>query len=109
MNTMQTILIIFTAAFFTFITRAFPFILFSKTEQPPAIISYLGKILPAAVIAILIIYCMKTINFQSLSSFVPQLIASFIVVLLHLWKRNNLISIGMGTVCYMVMVQFVFT
>jgi len=108
MSTLDTTLMILMVACCTFLTRVLPFALFSRHEQLPDLVVYLGKILPATVIAILIIYCLKSIDVHNLAAFAPQLIATGIVVLLHLWKRNNLISIGLGTACYMVMVQFVF-
>jgi branched-subunit amino acid transport protein AzlD len=102
------ILMITVIAVCTFATRLFPFAVFGRGQQPSGLVKYLGKSLPAAVIAILIVYCIKTINFAVISTFAPQFIAIAIVIALHIWKRNNLISIGIGTVIYMVLVQFVF-
>lgn len=92
----------------TFLTRFFPFALFGHHQEPPKLIQYLGKILPSAVIAILIVYCLKSTNFTVVSSFIPQGISVLIVIGLHLWKRNNLISIGLGTIGYMFLIHFVF-
>ncbi|NLW65037.1 MAG: branched-chain amino acid transporter AzlD [Clostridiales bacterium] len=92
----------------TFATRLVPFVLFGTRDKPPAIVRYLGEVLPPAVMAILIIYCLKDVDFSSANSILPQVISAAVVVLLHLWKRNNLLSIGAGTVCYMLLVQFVF-
>lgn len=108
MNLFRDLGIIGIIALFTFFTRLFPFALFGRHQEPPAIIRYLGKVLPSSVIAILVVYCLKNVKFTSFSTFVPELIALVTVTLLHLWKRNNLLSIGLGTVTYMVMVQFIF-
>jgi branched-subunit amino acid transport protein AzlD len=102
------ILMIAVIAVCTFATRVFPFVLFGRGQQPSGLVKFLGKSLPAAVIAILIVYCIKTIDFAVISTFAPQFIAIAIVIALHLWKRNNLVSIGLGTAVYMVLVQFVF-
>jgi len=66
---------------------------------------YLGNILPSSIIAILIIYCLKGINFSHFYAFGPQLTGIIIVSVLHIWKRNNLFSIGVGTVCYMLLLR----
>lgn len=105
----DTILIIAVTAAATFITRLFPFALFGRSKEgPPAIVKYLGNILPPTVIAILIVYCMRSTELSDIGTFVPQLISIVLVVLLHVWKRNNLLSIGCGTLCYMLLIQFVF-
>lgn len=95
-------------AVLTFATRVFPFALFGGRDAPPEIVRYLGQMLPAAVMSILIIYCLRDVNFTSVSGVLPQLISIALVVGLHVWKRNNLLSIGAGTVCYMLLVQLVF-
>lgn len=92
----------------TFLTRALPFLLFDRGERPPKLVLYLGKVLPPAVIAMLIVYCLRTVSFAGLDSWLPQLISVSAVVLLHLWKHNNLISIFGGTLLYMFLVQAVF-
>lgn len=92
----------------TFLTRALPFLLFGRGNRVPAVITYLGKYLPPAVIAMLIVYCLRDVSFSSASGWAPALIASAAVVALHLWKKNNLLSIVGGTVLYMVLVQIVF-
>ncbi|BDF66264.1 AzlD domain-containing protein [Pseudoflavonifractor phocaeensis] len=92
----------------TFLTRALPFLLFDRGERPPKLVLYLGKVLPPAVIAMLIVYCLRTVSFAGLGSWLPQLISVAAVVLLHLWKHNNLISIFGGTLLYMFLVQAVF-
>ena len=92
----------------TFLTRVLPFLLFDRGESPPKIVLYLGRMLPPAVIAMLIIYCLRGISFSAPAGWAPQLIAVGTVVGLHLWKHNNLLSIFGGTILYMVLVQAVF-
>ena len=91
----------------TIALRAVPFIIFKGKKTPPAI-EYLGQALPYAVIGMIVVYCLKGLDFTRASGFVPGLIASVIVVLSYLWKRNTLLSIITGTVIYMILVQFVF-
>ena len=92
----------------TFLTRFLPFLLFDRGESPPRIVLYLGQVLPPAIIAMLIIYCLRGVSFASPAGWVPQLVCVAVVVALHLWKHNNLLSIFGGTVLYMVLVQTVF-
>jgi len=92
----------------TMITRFLPFILFPAGKETPAYIRYLGKVLPAAAMGLLVIYCLKDVNFLSGSHGLPELIAMAIVTALHFWKRQMLLSIAGGTIAYMLLVQFVF-
>ena len=92
----------------TFLTRALPFLLFDRGSSPPKLVLYLGRVLPPAIIAMLIIYCLKDLSFLSLGGWAPQLLSVAAVVALHLWKKNNLLSIFCGTILYMVLVQAVF-
>lgn len=108
MNWYNTLLIIIVVAVFTLMTRALPFMIFGGKRQVPKVIRYLGNVLPPAIMAVLVVYCMKNVNFKSINNFVPELIAALVVIGLHLWKRNTLLSIGFGTVCYMVLVQIFF-
>ena len=102
------IAVMLTACVCNFLTRAFPFMLFSKSSELPEFIQYLGKYLPPCVMAVLVVYCLKGITFTALAGLAPMLIAVVAVVLLHIWKRNNIISIAGGTVLYMLLVQVVF-
>ena len=95
-------------AIVTFLTRALPFLLFDRGESPPKIVLYLGRVLPPAIIAMLIIYCLRGVSFATPGGWVPQLLCVAVVAGLHLWKHNNLLSIFGGTVLYMVLVQAVF-
>ena len=92
----------------TFLTRALPFLLFDRGEHPPKIVLYLGKVLPPAIIAMLIVYCMKGVTFSTPAGWIPTLLAGAAAVLLPLWKANDLISNFGATGLYMVLVQGVF-
>lgn len=92
----------------TFLTRALPFLLFDRGESPPKLVLYLGRVLPPAVIAMLIVYCLRTVRFSAPGLWLPQFIGVAAVVVLHVWKHNNLISIFGGTLLYMFLVQSVF-
>ena len=108
LTTGQAIASIGVMAVVTFLTRALPFLLFDHEDHPPKIILYLGHVLPPAIIAMLIIYCLKGVSFVSPAGWVPSLAAGLAAVVLHLWKGNDLISIFGATVLYMVLVQGVF-
>ena len=108
MTTLQAIAAIAVMAVVTFLTRAIPFLLFGRGGNPPKVVLYLGKYLPPAVIAMLIVYCLKGVNFQAAGNWLPSHIAGVAVVLLHLWKKNDMLSILGGTILYMVLVQAIF-
>ena len=108
LTTGQAIASIGVMAVVTFLTRALPFLLFDHGDHPPKIILYLGRVLPPAIIAMLIIYCLKGVSFAAPAGWVPSLAAGLAAVVLHLWKGNDLISIFGATVLYMVLVQGVF-
>lgn len=92
----------------TLVTRFLPFILFSGKKETPKFIQYLGKALPAAIFALLLVYCLKNVNLLGGSHGIPEAVSLALVVGLHLWKRQILLSIAGGTVCYMLLVQLVF-
>ncbi len=102
------LIVILVVAGCTFLTRFLPFILFGGGKEVPALVKNLGELLPPAVIAILVVYCLKGVSFMVPPHGLPEFIAVGIVALLHIWKRNNLLSIGGGTVAYMVMIQMIF-
>ena len=108
MNWGKSVAMIAVVAVCTLITRALPFVIFGGKREVPQAIRYLGLVLPPAIMAILVVYCMKGVNFLDTSHGLPEMLASLTVVLLHLWKRNTLLSIGVGTICYMLLVQLVF-
>ena len=92
----------------TMLTRFLPFVLFPAGKPTPRYIQYLGKVLPAAVFGMLVVYCLKNVNILTGSHGLPEAIAIAVVVALHLWKRQMLLSIAGGTVCYMLLMQLVF-
>ena len=92
----------------TMLTRFLPFILFPAGKPTPKYVQYLGKVLPAAVFGMLIVYCLKDGNIFTGNHGLPELISIAIVVVLHFWKRQMLLSIAGGTICYMLLVQLVF-
>ncbi len=108
MTALQAAAAIAIMAAVTFLTRVLPFLLFGRGGTPPRVVLYLGRYLPPAVIAMLIIYCFKGVNFQAAGNWLPALIAGVTVALLHIWKKNNMLSIVGGTILYMVLVQAVF-
>ena len=102
------IAIIIVVALCTFLTRALPFWLFGGKKELPLMVQYLGKVLPPAIMIILVIYCLKTINIFAGNRGIPEFLAIGLVAALHIWKKNTLLSIGAGTVFYMLLVQVVF-
>lgn len=92
----------------TMLTRFLPFLVFPAGKPTPDYIKYLGRVLPAAVFGMLVVYCLKNVSFLTGSHGLPELIAIAVVVTLHSWKRQMLLSIAGGTVCYMLLVQMVF-
>jgi branched-subunit amino acid transport protein AzlD len=108
LNAGMSLLIILVVAVTTFATRVIPFLVFPKGKELPKTIQYLGKVLTPAVIGMLVVYCLKDTSILAAPYGIPELIAVLTVVILHIWKRNNLISIGVGTVLYMVLIQAVF-
>ena len=95
-------------AIITALLRFLPFLIFKGKASTPPLVEKLGRLLPSAVIAMLVVYCMKDVNFSGASGYLPAMIASLLVGVLHIWKRNTLLSVISGTVCYMLLVQFVF-
>lgn len=100
--------IIAVAAVVTAATRFLPFLVFGNGKKTPDIIVYLGKVLPYAIMGMLVVYCMKDVSIIKAPHGLPELIACGAVAVLHVWRRNTLLSIAVGTVGYMLLVQFVF-
>ena len=92
----------------TAVTRFLPFLIFPAGKPTPKYIQYLGKVLPAAVFGLLVIYSLKNVSIFTGSHGLPELISIVLVIFLHVWKRQMLLSIAVGTVCYMLLVQLVF-
>ncbi|MCI9067333.1 MAG: branched-chain amino acid transporter AzlD [Lachnospiraceae bacterium] len=105
---MSVVFTILTVATATFFTRLLPFLLFPANKKTPDFVLYLGRVLPYAIMGMLIIYCFKDVEFLSRPFGLPELLAGLFVVLAHKWKHSLLLSIGGGTVLYMVLVQAVF-
>ena len=104
----QTIVMILAVAAGTQLTRWLPFWLFPEKKEPPPAVMYLGRVLPAAVMGLLVVYCLKNVTWTASPHGLPELLAIFAVVLLHRWKGNVLLSIAGGTALYMALVQLVF-
>lgn len=104
----RSLVIIAVVAGTIFFTRLFPFLFFPPGKEIPPTIQYLGKVLPPAVIGMLIIYCLKNVKMTAYPYGIPEVVSVVVVILLHLWKHNNLLSIGAGTVLYMFLIQAVF-
>lgn len=92
----------------TMITRFLPFIVFPAGKPTPKYIQYLGKVLPGAVFGMLVVYCLKNVSILGGTHGIPEAISIILVICLHLYKRQMLLSIAGGTICYMLLVQFVF-
>ena len=95
-------------ALVTFALRCIPFLVFGNGKKVHPAVTHLGKVLPYAIIGMLVVYCLKGTTFLQSPHGIPELIASGLVVVLHVWKRNTLLSVAAGTVCYMLLVQLVF-
>ena len=108
MNNTHTALIIAVTSIVTIIIRFLPFLIFSGKRKTPEFITYLGKVLPFAIMGMLVIFCLKGTSFTSAPYGIPEIIATVTVVVLHIFKRNTLLSIIGGTAVYMVLVQNVF-
>ncbi len=108
MPDLHSALMVAVVALVTIALRFAPFLIFRGSKQPPAFVAYLGRVLPYAIMGMLVVYCLRNISFASAPHGAPELIACAVVAALHLWKRNTLISIAGGTVCYMLLIQLVF-
>ena len=105
---MHDVALIVVMALVTMATRFLPFLIFGENKKTPPLITYLGKVLPFAIMGMLVVYCLKDVAFLEAPFGLPEIVGIVIVAVLHLWKRNSLLSIGVGTVCYMLLVQLVF-
>lgn len=108
LTTTQALVIAGAVTLGTIITRFLPFLLFPDNKPIPKVVEYLGRTLPAAMMGLLVVYCLRSVSWLSVPHGAPELIAIAAVAGLHLWKRNVLLSIAGGTVLYMVLVQAVF-
>ena len=108
MNNTPTALIIAVTSLVTILIRFLPFVIFSGKRKTPPFITYLGKVLPYAIMGMLVVFCLKGVSVTSAPYGIPELIATVTVVILHIIKRNTLLSIIGGTAVYMILVQSVF-
>lgn len=92
----------------TMLTRFLPFAVFKENKETPRFVQYIGKILPSAVFGMLVIYCLKNVDIMHGSHGLPEFISIIVTGELHLWKKQMLLSIAGGTVCYMLLMHFVF-
>ena len=109
MTTLQMGITIAMCTAATMFTRFLPFLIFSsKDQQPPEVVRYLGRVLPAAIFGMLILYCLKNVTPFAGSRGIPEALAIAVTIALHKWKHQTLVSIAGGTVCYVLLVQLVF-
>ena len=108
MNSTHTALIILVTAAVTILLRFLPFIIFSGSRRTPGWVSYLGRVLPCAIMGMLVVFCLKDVLLTEAPFSFAELIACAVTAGLHLWKRNTLVSIAGGTVCCMLLTQFFF-
>lgn len=104
----HSILLIAVMAGVTFLLRALPFWVFGENRKTPRIITYLSTMLPYAIMGMLVVYCLKDVTLNAYPYGIPEVICCMLVALLHAWRRNTLLSIGVGTVAYMLLIQLVF-
>lgn len=105
MTQTHAVLAVVIMAAVTALLRFLPFLVFSDGKKVPPLISYLGKVLPCAIMGMLVVYCLKDTSFTAAAGFLPQLIAGALTALSYLWKKNTVLSILLGTVCYMLLMQ----
>lgn len=108
MTLTQQIITIALCALGTMVTRYMPFIVFSSKKPTPLFVQYLGRALPSAIFAMLVVYCLKDVSVLRGTHGLPELLAIVVTIALHRWKRQMLLSIAGGTVFYMMLVQMVF-
>ena len=108
MPNLHSALLIGVMALVTAALRFLPFLIFGENRKTPPLVAYLGQMLPFAIMGMLVVYCLKDVSFTAAPCGIPELVGCAVVTLLHIWKRNTLLSIGAGTLCYMLLVQFVF-
>ena len=108
LTTGQALAIVGAVTLGAIITRFLPFLLFPDSKPVPKVVEYLGRTLPAAMMGLLVVYCLKNVTWTASPHGVPELLAILAVVLLHRWRGNVLLSIAGGTALYMALVQLVF-
>lgn len=108
MYDIYSMMIIAVVAAVTMLLRFIPFVVFGRNKETPKYITYISSVLPYAIMGMLVVYCVKDVSISIAPHGIPELIAGAVVVGLHLWKRNTLLSIVAGTVVYMLLIQCVF-
>ena len=108
MADLHSVALIAVCAAVTIGLRFLPFLIFGENQRTPPVIAHLGRVLPFAIMGMLVVYCLKDVTLTAAPFGIPELIGCTVVGGLHAWKRNTLLSIGGGTVLYMLLVQFVF-
>lgn len=105
MTTVQLSITVALAALTTAVIRFAPFLLFPAGKKVPEFVQWLGKQLPRAVMAMLVVYCLKDVSFQTAGGWLPAVLGVAVTVLLHIWKRQMILSISGGTLCYMLLIR----
>lgn len=105
MTNVQALVAIAIMAVVTALLRFVPFIIFRNGQKTPIVVEYLGKVLPSAIMAMLVVYCLKGVSFEAVVNWVPALIASVLTALSYIWKKNTLVSIIFGTAVYMILIR----
>lgn len=108
MNDLHVWYMVAVIALVTAAIRFLPFVVLGGDRKTPKLVEKLSNMLPYAIMGMLVVYCLKGVTFTSVAGFVPSLIACLVVCVLYVWKRNTLVSIIAGTICYMILVQIVF-
>ena len=108
MPNLHAFLIVVIAALVTIGLRFLPFLIFRENRKTPPMIQHLGQVLPCSIMGMLVVYCLKDITFLHSPYGIPELLSCAVVAGLHIWKRSTLLSIGAGTLCYMILVQTIF-
>ncbi len=106
MNEKQALVAVLVMALVTALLRFAPFVVMGNGKTPKAI-EYLGKVLPYAVMGMLVVYCLKGMDFTKIPFALPEIISVILVAAVHVWKRNTLLSIIAGTVCYMIIIRLI--
>ena len=107
MNDYRAVLMVVIISVITMLLRIIPFLVFENRKTPEFVV-YLGKVLPYAIMGMLVVYCLRGTTFITNPYGIPEIISVLIVVMVHIWRRNTLLSILTGTLMYMMFVQFVF-
>jgi branched-subunit amino acid transport protein AzlD len=105
-DSQQVILIIAIAAVITLLLRVLPFLIF-KSEKMPPFMEYLGKYLPYAIMGMLVVYCLRGTSFAAMPYGVPEIISVLVVAALYIWRKNTILSIVVGTICYMLLIRII--